>query len=498
MLLQAVVIICGLITPRLIITAYGSGYNGITASVTQFLSIITLLRAGVGGVTRSSLYKPLAENNSDKISSIIKATELFMRKIAWLFLAYVIILSLIYPFILDVGQYGGWINVSSYVLILSIGTFAQYYFCISYQLLLTADQREYISNALQIIQTILNTIIVIVFVNYGASIHFVKLFSAVAFMITPIVLHLYVKKKYNITRSSTPDNSSLSQRWDAFAHNLSDFIHGNTDILVLTLLAGDIAIVSVYTVYYLVINGVKKIVSLCTTGLEAAFGSMIANNESDTIFRSLRLYEFFIFAITTILFTCVIILIVPFVDLYISGVKDADYHRPMFALIAIVAEVVYCIRIPYSAIVYAYGHYKQTRNGAIAEAAINLSISVVLVSVCSILGMNAQAIICVAIGTFVANAYRTLQFINYLVTTFSLVTYSRVLLRVAVMVIETILCYLIFISMSNFLCTTTMTGWIVAACVVFCYTTIVVVTVNSMLHKKEATLFWSYIKALVK
>ena len=58
---EMVAVICGLILPRLILSTFGSSYNGITSSITQFLSCVTLLRAGIGGVTRASLYKPLAD-----------------------------------------------------------------------------------------------------------------------------------------------------------------------------------------------------------------------------------------------------------------------------------------------------------------------------------------------------------------------------------------------------------------------------------------------------
>lgn len=412
-LLQLVTIVCGFITPRLILTSFGSGYNGITSSVTQFLSIITLLRAGVGGVTRASLYKPLAEKNTAKISAIVRATEKFMRKIAFMFIIYLVFLAGVYPLVISRTEYGGWLSLSSYVIILGIGTFAQYYFSITYQLLLTADQREYIANLLQIVQTILNTIVAVVFINAGFGLHVVKLGSAAAYMITPITLHSYVKKRYHLIHKIEPDNVALAQRWDAFAHSISDFIHGNTDLMVLTLLAGNITIVSVYSVYYLVINGIKKLVTLCTTGLEAALGNMIAKKEYDTIQKTLRLYETVVFTITTILFICMVILIVPFVMVYTKGVYDVDYRRPLFAVIAALAEGVYCIRIPYSSVVYAVGHYRQTRNSAVIEALLNLGTSILAVLILRMVNLSNYAIIGVALGTLIANTYRTIDFIRY-------------------------------------------------------------------------------------
>ena len=40
-------IACGLLLPRLVLSHFGSAYNGVTASIAQFLGCAALLRAGV-------------------------------------------------------------------------------------------------------------------------------------------------------------------------------------------------------------------------------------------------------------------------------------------------------------------------------------------------------------------------------------------------------------------------------------------------------------------
>ena len=49
---QIVATISGFVLPHLIMQNFGSAYNGITSSVTQFLSVVALLRGGIGGATR--------------------------------------------------------------------------------------------------------------------------------------------------------------------------------------------------------------------------------------------------------------------------------------------------------------------------------------------------------------------------------------------------------------------------------------------------------------
>ena len=140
LLLEAVTAICGLILPRLILARFGSSYNGITQSITQFISCVALLKSGIGSVTRAALYKPLAQHDSTAISEVINATEKFMRKIALIFSVAVLIFAAIYP--LMVAEDFSWEFAFTLVLILSISTVAQYFFGITYQMLIEADQMQ--------------------------------------------------------------------------------------------------------------------------------------------------------------------------------------------------------------------------------------------------------------------------------------------------------------------------------------------------------------------
>lgn len=61
LLLQLVTVVSGFILPK-VIGVFGSDTNGLIDSVSQFIGYITLLEAGVGGVTHAALYKPLLDN----------------------------------------------------------------------------------------------------------------------------------------------------------------------------------------------------------------------------------------------------------------------------------------------------------------------------------------------------------------------------------------------------------------------------------------------------
>lgn len=395
-------IVCGLILPRLILEAFGSSYNGITQSITQFLSFVVLFRAGVGAVTKAALYKPLASGDIDKISKIVRATDIFMKRVSLIFLGGLIVLAVVYPLL--VNNEFEWIFAATLVLIIGISTFVQYYFGITYQMLLEADQSQYIVSIVSMTTTITNILIATSLIKMGLGIHMVKLGSAVIFAANPIIINIIVHKKYKLKKDVEPDNSALSQRWDAFAQQVAMLVRDNTDIIILTIVSNTLE-VSVYTVYFMVIKAINSMLRAFTNGVGAAFGNMLAKGENEAMKTNLGIYELLVYSLTTIFYSCVCVLITPFVLIYTNGINDVNYNRPVFGYILAFAYVFFCIRIPYQNIVEVAGHFKQTKKGAYVESTLNLSVSIILGYFYGIVG--------VAIGTLVAMAFRTFQYAFY-------------------------------------------------------------------------------------
>ena len=390
------------IVPHYMIHAYGSDVNGLISSIKQFLSYIALVESGIGAIGRASLYKPLADGDNGLLSGNVKAIENFYRKISYIFLVYVAFLSALFPLL--VNKDFSWSYTALLIVILAFSTFIQYYFGITNQTLVQADQRKYIPSLLNSATLIINALLTVVLVGIGSSVHVVKIGSAAAYALRPIILYIFVKSHYRIDSHAKPRNEILKQRWDGLAQHIAFFIHKNTDIAVLTVLA-NVKEVSVYSVYNLAIAGCAKVVNIFSSSLEPAFGNMIAKGEKETLKKRVSMCSTLTIQVAVALFSTAAIVISPFVQIYTKGVSDVNYLRPAFGLLMLIAEAFYCIRLPYQSTIYAAGHFKQTRNGAIIEAVLNILISVVLVFKFGLIG--------VAIGTLISMLFRTIQYIWY-------------------------------------------------------------------------------------
>ncbi len=402
LLKQAVVMICGFILPRYFLLYYGSEVNGLISSMTHFLGFISLLELGIGPVIQANLYKPLAEKDSDAISKIIVSSERFFKRIAYIFLAYICVLMVVFPTVIN-QNYGFWFS-ASLLLIVSISTIAQYFFGVTYQLLLNADQKAYIPMSLHIATVIINTVVSIFLIRMGFSIHLVKLSTAAIYVLRPIGQIIYVKRKYKINKKIHLDGEPIQQKWNGFAQHLASVVTTNIDIFLLTFFS--LTSVSVYSVYFNVTNGIHTIITTAAIGLEAYLGNIIAKGESTALRNSFERIETIMHVMVSFLFAVTAVLITPFISVYTRGVTDANYNQPLFALLMVLASASQCLKIPYFRIIKASCCFKDTQNGAIISMMLNLIVSIALVIKLGLIG--------VAIGTVIAMLYHTIYLAWYL------------------------------------------------------------------------------------
>ena len=471
--LEIVTVIAGFIIPRLIIGTFGSATNGLINSITSFIGYIALLQSGVGSVVKSALYKPLATDDRNSISVIVKTSEVFFRKIAWITIIYLGILSILFPVFLNKG-FDAWYTISL-VLIIGMGTVAQYFWGITYQMLFESDQKLYVYNALQIVSIIINTLLTVILINSGCSIQVVKLASAVVFILRPIGLAAYARHHYKLDKNVIPDSSVIKQRWDSFWQAIAYFIHSKTGIFVLTIFS-TFANVSIFSVYLLITTGLTSFINAIDKSVRSAFGNVLARGEQKLLNKSFKAYNALLHILSTIIFATAAIMAADFMRVYTFGVTDAQYVQPLFSMIIISAEYIYCLRLPYNSIIYVAGKFKETKTSALIEAGLNIVISITLVNVLGLIG--------VAVGTLCAMAYRTISFGHFLSSNILELTYKYQLKRFCITGLSYILAIMAF-HIFKLPESDNLYIWAGHSVIVFCLVSIIVIAVNFILCKKE-------------
>ena len=402
LILQAVTLLSGFIVPKIILSYFGSNVNGLVSSLNQFLSYISLIEGGITGVILANLYKPLIENDKKKLSAILVTAKKFFCKIGYIFIAYTIGITIVYPLLSN--EEFSWMYVSTLTLILSLYLIIQYLFSVTYRTLLQADKKVYIVSIAQIIITVCNIICAYVSVSIYPSIHLLKLATGLLYIIQPVVYGFYVKKHYKIDWKAKPDNGLIKGRWNGFAINCASFIHNSTDITILTIFT-NLATVSIYSVYVLVTSGLRRFLDAIYGAVSPTLGQAYAKSESNEINEKLDLFEFITFVTVFFCFTVAGLLITPFVQLYTAGISDADYCQPIFGMLIVLSEALYLVKSPHVSLAYSANKFKELTAPAFIEAGINIVIS--------LLSVKGMGLVGVAIGTICGMVYRMAFHVYY-------------------------------------------------------------------------------------
>ena len=324
---------------------------------------------------------------------------------------------------------------------------------------------------------ILNAIVVIWGINNELSIHLLKLLTVSVATISPLGLYFYVRKNYSIDTKMRGNSKYIKQRWDGIFHHISYFIQNNVDIMILTFL--DLKLVSVYAVYNMITTTIRKLFESFITSFRSALGDMIAREEINNTKRIFSLLEFLIVTIASIVFVSLMFSILPFIKLYTKGINDINYLIPGFAILIILSEMFYIIRIPYHTLIIAAGHFKETKNSALLEAALNLIISIFMVAKFGIIG--------VALGTCISCLYRTIYYIMYLRKNILQLSLKKVFKRIVVNVCSIILCIIIFKNMhltaQNYLV------WFINGLIYVSISSFIILSINFTVFREDRIIF---------
>lgn len=479
---QIATIVCGLILPNLILQAYGTEVNGLVASITQFLRVVSLSEFGMTAVIQSSLYKPLAEKDTNRISEIVTSSDLFFRNIAYFLCGYVLLLCIFYPLLIHTEF--GKTYVLTLIIILSFNLFSQYMFAFTNSQLLSADQRYYVVSTADIVAIVLNTTLCAIEINLGYSIHTVKLTTAFVYLIKPISTHIYIHHHYNINRHAKNTRDAIEQKWNGVAQHLANYVSTSTDIVVLTFFS-TLSNVSIYSVYVLILNGLKSVSAMFEHAMRSLMGEIWALHEEDRLKQYFSLYEWSMCVISCFLFGCASSLIVSFVQVYTRNVHDADYNVPLFALLISLAFLIHNIRAPYHTLIQSVGCYRQTQCSYIAAMAINIILSVLMVYKYGLIG--------VAFGTLVAAFVETIWQSLYLYRVVLKRHYSEFIILLAThsinFVISSIIC-------SHFsLASKTYYSWILIAFPIVAIWVATTFVTNLLFYKKQISFLFGIISS---
>ena len=485
MILQITVMLAGFFVKNIFISVYGSTVNGLVGAVDQIVSSLAIVEGGISAASVAMLYEPLQNKDYHKIEDILESSKKFFQKSGVLYLILVGLVVLFYPSL--VSNQVPVSEVRLLIIILSAGGVIEFFFFSKYKVLLIADQRLYVLNTLQAVSTIASTVIILYLIQINVHYLIVRLVGALVVVARLLIVYLYFKKKYPLLKFGRSKNMvELPQRWGVLYHNISSVVLYNTDLLLITVFMGKDSLVdvSVYGVYNLVSLSVINIISSITSGIQSSFGDLLVGKNEEKIKKVYRTFELLTFYLISIIYICFIVLLGPFIKVYTERFSDANYINFGFVLLFSTIVIFQGIRIPTVTVVAAAGHYKETQYRALAEAVINIIVSISLIPLFKIYG--------ILIGTICAYLYRNADLLIYVNKYIIKGTLKKSLKRITLYIGTIVVTSAILLYLTNDLVISNYLQWILLSVQITVVAVLVVSMITFIFQKDDTKELFSY------
>ncbi len=400
---QIITIVLGIVIPRLVLVSYGSEVNGLLNSVTQIFTYFGLLEAGVGVASLQALYAPVATNDRTQIQRVLAATHHFYMKAGTIYILAVVILAFVYPFFVETElAYGLIVGI---ILFGGLGNCINFLYQGKYKILMQADGHLHVSTNITTIFNVLTSLAKVALLLMGFNVLAVQFSFFVVNILQMLMYLVYVRKHYAwIDLKVEPDNVAIEQKGSTLIHQISGLIFNSTDVVLLTVMTRDLKVVSIYTMYKMVITMATTLIQQIEAGFNFKLGQMY-NTDRKQYMVLHHIFEIVYMIMVFAVMTAIYVMIVPFMRLYTAGITDVNYINKWYPLYFVITPLLTYGRTAASDVINFAGHFKQTQNRAIAESVINI--------VTSIIGIWKFGIFGALLGTFLASFYRTNDIILY-------------------------------------------------------------------------------------
>ncbi|MCI5602778.1 MAG: oligosaccharide flippase family protein [Clostridiales bacterium] len=296
-------------------------YAGLNSLFTSILSILSLSELGFSNAIVYSMYKPIANDEKDKVCAYLNIFKKAYRIVGTVILVAGLIAIPFLPYLIK-GNVPADINLYLLYMIYLLNTVISYFLYAYKTSILSAYQREDIISRNTIISNIvlnlLQIVVLIVFKSYYMYAIFIP--------ITTILLNILNSRAVDRMFPDYKPKGDISDKEKReLKKNLSGImmwkIGGATrntlDSIVISMYIG-LTVVAIYNNYFYVINGMTAFLGVILTSMTAGIGNKIANSSVEDNYKDFNRFHFMYLWLTSWCTVCMLCLYQPFMKLWMG------------------------------------------------------------------------------------------------------------------------------------------------------------------------------------
>ena len=400
-----------LVTRVFFIRTIGREYLGLNSLFTDLLIALQLVELGIGPAISYSLYKPLANNDTEKVKSLMRIFKIAYRVIGFFILTIGLAFTPFYRFFIKEIQNIPNLNL---IYILFVINTAISYFYSYYRTLLISDQKKYIDISIQTgitsAYSIIQVIILLLTHNY--------IFYLVAQIIGTVLINFtasrialkqypYLKEKEIGKLDSETSEEIKKNIFAMIFHKVGSIIRDATDNLLISKYIG-LAITGMYSNYSMITKALANIINQIFAAVLSSVGNLHvkANDEAKVeVFYNINFINFWIASFCACCFGALI-------NSFILIIADESYllENTITILITLRFYLDIMRKTPWM-FCEAAGIYWKGKTKPLLEVAVNLIVSIVLVKVIGVAGIFVGTIVTILIVDATIEPYLAYKYV---------------------------------------------------------------------------------------
>lgn len=384
--------IVNFVIKTLFIKCLGSQYTGVSSLFTDILIFLSFAELGIGSAITFSLYKPVAENDGERISALIHFYKTAYRIVAAIvFGVGVAILPLLKYMITDVPDIKE--NLMLIYFLYVVNT-ASSYLLIYKSVIFEAKQKRFvismIDTGIMFVRLIIESIELIIYKKF------------LLYLITDISLNIIqnmiiahkANKEYDYKNktariSKEERNKILSDIYALAMYQVSFVALSSTDSIVISTFIGT-EFVGFLSCYKMLFNQIISFLQQFIYGANASVGNLVTEGNVKKEYQLFIDLNFVFFMLSLFCCVCLFILTEPFINIWVG--EGYQLGRAVVVVLTIdfflnvMRQIVNMFRV-------ANGLFIQGRYRPVIMAALNIGLSIALVFKWGVFGVLAATVL---------------------------------------------------------------------------------------------------------
>ena len=371
----------------------GMEYVGLDSLFVQILHVLNLAELGVGNAMVYSMYKPIAEDNTDKLQALLNLYRKYYRIIGLIVLAAGLVIIPILPKLIK-GTVPDGLNLYILYLINLASTVLSYWLFAYKNSLLMAHQRTDVTNKIQLATF---------FVRFGIQFLAILLFKNIYFyfmavllsqLLTNVLTFVVTNKMYpqyypqgELTKEAKKDINAHIR--DLFTSKLGGTVTNSADTIVISAFLG-LTVLATYNNYYYIMSALFGFLTIIFHSCLGGIGNSLVVESPEKNYKDFEKFSLFLTWVIGFCTAALFCLMQPFMKIW---VHEENMLGNEFPILFCGYFYIYELALVWATYKDAGGVWHQDRFRPLCVTVVNLGLNLLTVQFWGLYGVILSTVV---------------------------------------------------------------------------------------------------------